>query len=204
MSCNSPSVMERRRLDCNTEIVRRLPTQAHGADTFPSVAPPRGYGLGAPAPTPPGLPQLPGRLQNRERTGERSSDVPLGGRGPHSRDSRSHYGLAGHRLGNCGVAGRSSLSSVQAGGMRYTSQCTKVPEGASGSSMIRAKLLVVSGAPVQARGGEMFPPSFEYLLGITPSSWKARLVSFKFMMLPGMHAIYRKKVSVSTTICSVC
>jgi hypothetical protein len=32
--------------------------------------------------------------------------------------------------------------------------------------MIRAKLLVVSGAPVQARGGEMFPPSFEYLSGI--------------------------------------
>src|SRR5438552_14180197 len=70
------------------------------------------------------------------------------------------------------------------GGLSYKSQCTKRPDGASGSSTINARPLVALGTSVHASGGEMFPPRLEYLSGMTPSFWKLRLVSFKLILPP--------------------
>src|SRR5438552_16022314 len=70
------------------------------------------------------------------------------------------------------------------GGLSYKSQCTKRPDGASGSSTINARPLVALGTSVHASGGEMFPPRLEYLSGMTPSFWKPRLVSLKLILPP--------------------
>src|SRR5205823_8320151 len=50
-----------------------------------------------------------------------------------------------------------------------------VPDGASGSSTISAKLLVPGGASLQVNGGEMFLPSRAYCRGISPPLGNAGL-----------------------------
>src|SRR4029453_9005993 len=61
--------------------------------------------------------------------------------------------------------------------MLYTSQCVNLPDGASGSSTIKAKLLVFFGASSQASGGEAFRPSRESVSGMTPPSLKPLLLN---------------------------
>jgi hypothetical protein len=51
-----------------------------------------------------------------------------------------------------------------------------MPLGASGSSIISATLFVPSGAPLQAKGGEIPIPSQVYPEGIRPPSWNTGLV----------------------------
>ncbi len=51
----------------------------------------------------------------------------------------------------------------------------KVPEGASGSSTITARLVAASGTPDQDSGGAMFSPSQVYFDGIAPPSSNAVL-----------------------------
>src|SRR2546430_14610604 len=70
-----------------------------------------------------------------------------------------------------------SGSSAVAAGRLYSTQCTHVPAGASGSSAISAKLTVPAGAPLQASGGETSAPSHVYLEGTADPSVKAVLVS---------------------------
>ena len=53
-----------------------------------------------------------------------------------------------------------------------------VPPGASGSSMIRAKLFVSGGSPDQRKGGEMSLPSHVNRLGIAAPSAKPSIVSW--------------------------
>src|SRR5688500_20213927 len=64
------------------------------------------------------------------------------------------------------VIGRSSCKSRLASGMLYNTQCTQVPTGASGSSMISAKDCVPAGGSFQASGGEILRPMHEYLVGM--------------------------------------
>src|SRR5437773_2043635 len=58
-------------------------------------------------------------------------------------------------------------------------QCLKSPEGASGSSAIRAKLLVSFGASLHSSGGERFSPSSVYLTGRGRPASNAGLLSSK-------------------------
>src|SRR5208337_1914026 len=55
-----------------------------------------------------------------------------------------------------------------AAGRSYTTQWTKVPEGASGSSSMMAKLWVPDGGSVQARAGETSAASQVNRLGMKP------------------------------------
>src|SRR5438067_13805408 len=67
-------------------------------------------------------------------------------------------------------------------GRSYSTQCTQVPRGASGSSAISAKLLVLAGAPPQLSLGDLSSPWQVNSCGIWPPGWKASLfsVNFKF------------------------
>src|ERR1051326_8278307 len=87
-------------------------------------------------------------------------------------------------LGNSGVFGISSFSEVREGGIPYSSQCTNVPDGASGSSTISARLTAFDEAPSHSSGGEMFPPFFEYFSGILPPLLNAPLVNLRLIALP--------------------
>jgi hypothetical protein len=60
-----------------------------------------------------------------------------------------------------------------------TTQWTQVPAGASGSSMISAKLFVPPGAPLHASGGDTSIPSQVNYSGIDPLALKAVEVSVK-------------------------
>src|SRR5438045_7936457 len=70
-----------------------------------------------------------------------------------------------------------SRSSVVADRRSYSTQCTQVPAGASGSSAISAKAAVLGGAPLQRSGGDTSEPSHVYLPGIAAPSLKAALES---------------------------
>src|SRR5687767_3175943 len=74
------------------------------------------------------------------------------------------------------VIGRSSCKSRLASGMLYNTQCTQVPTGASGSSMISAKDCVPAGGSFHASGGEMLRPTHEYLVGMDCPLANASLV----------------------------
>src|SRR5215468_10800281 len=60
-------------------------------------------------------------------------------------------------------------------GRLNTTQCVKVPLGASGSSMIRATLAAPAGTPVQASGMGVLPPRQENLTGIIAPAANAGL-----------------------------
>ena len=62
-----------------------------------------------------------------------------------------------------------------AAGRLNTTQCVKVPLGASGSSMIRATLAAPAGTPVQVSGMGALRPRQENLTGIVAPAAKAGL-----------------------------
>lgn len=62
-------------------------------------------------------------------------------------------------------------------GSPYTTQCTNVPPGASGSSTIKARLRVEVGGSVHDSGGDWFAPSQVKSRGIDPPASNAWLVS---------------------------
>src|SRR5438477_10022942 len=68
----------------------------------------------------------------------------------------------------CNVAGRS-----------YATQCTHVPDGASGSSTTNAKLWVLEGGSAQESAGEASAPWQENWTGMLPPASNAGLVSAK-------------------------
>src|SRR5262249_53549336 len=76
-------------------------------------------------------------------------------------------------------------NAVIEGGMFTTVQCHQpLPVGASGSYMVRAKLLVPSGAPSHISAGERFLPVQPKLLntcsiGRVPPSFRSGLVRWK-------------------------
>jgi hypothetical protein len=74
-----------------------------------------------------------------------------------------------------------SLQENTVGGMLYTTQWIRVQPGASGSSTIKAKLLVPSGADSHTRAGEISSPSQVYFEGILSFSLKDGLVKCKLM-----------------------
>ncbi len=69
-------------------------------------------------------------------------------------------------------------------GTFHNTQCTHTPAGASGSSMMMAKLAVLAGAPLQRRAGEMSSPLHVYCLGISAPGAKAEVVRVKAMAAP--------------------
>src|SRR4026208_1491370 len=79
------------------------------------------------------------------------------------------------------VIGRSSCKSRLAKGMLYKTQCTQVPMGASGSSMISAKDCVPAGGSFHARGGETLRPMQEYLAGMDCPLANASLVTVNWL-----------------------
>src|ERR1019366_1490717 len=62
-------------------------------------------------------------------------------------------------------------------GRFHNTQCTHVPAGASGSSMISAKLTVPAGVPLHSSCGETSAASQECFFGITAPSANAVLLS---------------------------
>src|SRR4029079_4263048 len=77
------------------------------------------------------------------------------------------------RIGEGSRVEAPSVSSVVDGGMSNRTQCTHTilgaaGSGASGSSTMRARLLVPGGIPVHARGGETSVPSQVSRFGIGP------------------------------------
>ena len=64
--------------------------------------------------------------------------------------------------------------------MLYTTQCTQVPCGASGSSQINAKVFVPAGLSDHSRGGEISRLSQVYLAGIVSPSLNAELLIYIF------------------------
>src|SRR5215468_128267 len=71
-------------------------------------------------------------------------------------------------------------------GRLNTTQCVKVPPGASGSSMIRATLAAPAGMPVQVNGIGVLPPRQENLTGIAAPAANAGL---RTVMAPGPGAV---------------
>src|ERR1019366_8250771 len=70
-----------------------------------------------------------------------------------------------------------SGSSCALAGMFHSTQCTQVPAGASGSSMIRAKLTVPAGVPLHSSAGETSAASQVCFFGITAPGANAVLLS---------------------------
>ena len=73
---------------------------------------------------------------------------------------------------------------VQRGGNIPGSQWFQVPAGASGSSTIRAKLLVSRGSPDHSREGERSAPSQVSRFGIAPPSANAPIISLNAIIPP--------------------
>src|SRR5688572_22208655 len=80
------------------------------------------------------------------------------------------------------VTGKSSCRLRESADMLNRTQCTQVPIGASGSSMIRAKDCVPEGGSFQARAGEIFLPVQAYLAGMDWPFRNASLVSARDMV----------------------
>src|SRR5215469_15647494 len=86
-----------------------------------------------------------------------------------------------------------SGSEVTVGSIPKTTQWTQVilgarGSGASGSSTMRARLLVPAGSPDHARGGEVSWPSHVYFAGISPSFAKLGDVMRNVMAAPPWRA----------------
>src|SRR6266849_2744157 len=78
-------------------------------------------------------------------------------------------------FGNVSRFGTFSSRSCTVAGMFHATQCTQVPLGASGSSVMSAKLLVLAGTADQLKGGDMSEPSHVYFGGIIPPISNAEL-----------------------------
>jgi hypothetical protein len=65
---------------------------------------------------------------------------------------------------------------VTAAGRFHTSQCVKVPPGASGSVTSNARLRAVRGTLPKASGGDTFNPLQVYFCGIVPRLAKTGLL----------------------------
>src|SRR5262249_58374824 len=85
--------------------------------------------------------------------------------------------------GCAAAAGRRPLMMPRlVAGRLNTTQCVKVPLGASGSSMIRATLVAPAGIPVQVSGTGVLLPRQENLAGIVAPAVNAGL---RTVMAPG-------------------
>ena len=69
-------------------------------------------------------------------------------------------------------------------GRSYATQCVQVPEGASGSSAMRAKLSVLAGGSPHCNAGEMSEPSQVNFLGIAPPLENEELCNENGMVEP--------------------
>src|SRR5688500_12805743 len=67
-------------------------------------------------------------------------------------------------------------------GILNKTQCTHVPAGASGSSMMRARDCVPAGGSFQARAGEIFLPVQAYFAGMDCPFVNALLVNSRDMV----------------------
>src|SRR5688572_27374506 len=79
--------------------------------------------------------------------------------------------------------------SVNFGSISKTIQCVNVPVGASGSSMINARLRVPAGTSTICNGGLLSAPSREYCSGIRSPSRNATLVIFISLLRRRNHAL---------------
>src|SRR6516165_11187423 len=80
--------------------------------------------------------------------------------------------------------------------MSKAAQWRNTPEGASGSSTTRTRLLVPSGSPDHVSGGEISVPSQVYCDGISPPGGIAGLASIRGMVLstlPKPHSTDRQE-----------
>src|SRR6516225_6028061 len=82
------------------------------------------------------------------------------------------------------VVGTPSSNSRAWLGKLKSTQWTQVPRGASGSSQMRARLLVPSGGSDHFNGGDRSSPSPVYCLGMVAPGWKAVLVTSMDMEEP--------------------
>src|ERR1019366_4035143 len=80
-------------------------------------------------------------------------------------------------LPSVAIVGTPSSNSRVGGGRLKRTQRTQVPRGASGSSQIRAMLLVPVGGSDQRNAGDRFAPSPVYCFGMVAPCWNAVLVS---------------------------
>src|SRR5688572_1079276 len=92
--------------------------------------------------------------------------------------------------------GRAASRPVAEAGMLKITQWTK--SMASWSSMISAKLLVLEGAFVHARAGDVPAPSHEYSGAIVPSFAKAGLESVNGPVGSGTEGEHAVKINMST------
>src|SRR5712692_11391532 len=93
-------------------------------------------------------------------------------------------------FGNVSRFGTFSSRLGTVAGMFHATQCTQVPLGASGSSAMSAKLLVLAGMADQLKGGDMSEPSHVYFGGITPPVSHAEL--FRYIVpLSDFHCIIK-------------
>src|SRR5271166_2903794 len=83
------------------------------------------------------------------------------------------------------LLGAFSSSRCALDGMFHMTQCTQVPTGASGSSTIKAKLVVWVGCPLQLRAGEISVPWQVYWLGMAAPEANAGLASVKVVIADG-------------------
>src|SRR6266702_1060502 len=83
-------------------------------------------------------------------------------------------------------------------GRLYSTQCTQVPAGASGSSAMRAKAAVPAGAPLQASDGETSTPSQVCFTGIAVPCRNAVLVSENAMRSSPSRTVASVTVSART------
>src|SRR5512135_793312 len=84
------------------------------------------------------------------------------------------------------VRGRSSCRLRWPAGILNRTQCTQVPAGASGSSMMRAKDWAPAGGSPQVRAGETFFPTQEYFAGMDCPFTKASLFRSRDMSASGV------------------
>src|SRR6201999_930360 len=81
---------------------------------------------------------------------------------------------------SCSRFAMPSVSELLLEGIFHITQCTQSPPGASGSSMMSAKLTVFAGAPLHANAGEVSPPLQDSSRGISPPAANAVLLSANF------------------------
>src|SRR5262249_37665409 len=92
-----------------------------------------------------------------------------------------------------------SGSSLTFAGRSYSTQCTQVPAGASGSSQIKARLLAPFGMPLHLSGGETSSPSQVCFVGIDSPSLNAELVSSSFMVASSLVTLACKQATTLST-----
>src|SRR4029077_19104562 len=102
--------------------------------------------------------------------------LPGGGHGPPYPIFPKSFRPCRAPLASCSCLGTRSGSSLASAGRSYKTQCTHVPAGASGSSMMRAKLPVFADGSCHSNFGETSCVSHVNFLGIVSPSEKSGLV----------------------------